>query len=114
MSCGPLSERMKSGRKPAGFDQLLENLNRLVCGDRACHFNDQDLAGELVDDVQVPQPSAGCGLVILVVDHKDVVLMLGSAAAWDQCQRSRSGSSLLLCGSLSGLPLARFSALVCG
>ncbi len=62
---------------PAGLDQLLETLDRLVCGDRSCHFNCQDLTGELVDDVQVPQPPAGCGLVVLVVDHKDVVLMLG-------------------------------------
>ncbi len=31
----------------------------------------------LVDDVQVPQSAAVYGLVILVVDHKDVVFMLG-------------------------------------
>ncbi len=31
----------------------------------------------LVDDVQIPRPAAVYGLVILVVDRPDVVLMLG-------------------------------------
>ncbi len=107
MSSGPLSERMKSGASPRVSSNCSRTSTVLSVVIERATSTRLDLAGELVDDVQVPQPSAGCGLVILVVDRPDVVFMLGSAAAWDQCQRSRSGSSWLLCGSLLGLPLIK-------